>query len=70
MGFGPGRRRELLDVGDLGRRQTREQIFQVVERIEVVPPTTAQQCVKDRAAFSGAGMANEQPILLVMASSP
>jgi hypothetical protein len=38
-------------TGDLVVSPTREQIFQVVEWIETVPPTTAQQGIDHRAAF-------------------
>jgi hypothetical protein len=34
-----------------------------------VPPTTFDQGVNDGAALAGAGIADEQPILLVMPSS-
>lgn len=53
---GPSRWRELLDLGDLGHRQTREQIFQVIERIDTVPTATAQQSVNHRIALASLGM--------------
>src|SRR5271165_2082890 len=60
-GFGlrPRRRRELFDLTDLRGWQTREQIFQIIKRIDTVPATTAQQCVNHRAALSGFRMANK-----------
>ena len=45
FGLGPGRRGELFDPGDLGAGQACEQIPHVIEWIEAVPPTTAQQRV-------------------------
>ena len=63
FGLGPRRWRELFDLGDLGRRQAGEQIFQVIEWIDPVPPATAQQGVNHRAAFPGFRMPNEQPVL-------
>jgi hypothetical protein len=40
-GPGPFRGRELFDLRDFRRRHAREQIFQILEWIETVPPTTA-----------------------------
>jgi len=54
--FVPRRWRELFDPTDLGCWQAREQIFQVIERIDSLPPTTAQQCVNNCTAFPGFGM--------------
>jgi|ERR1051325_9778592 hypothetical protein len=39
---GPGRGRELFDLRDLGGREAREQIFEVVKGVDPVPPTTAR----------------------------
>jgi len=59
--FWPTPRRELFDLGDLGCGQAREQIFQVIERIDSVPPTTAQQRLNHCAAFPGFRMAYHRP---------
>jgi len=61
--FGPHRWRELVDLGDFGCGQARDQIFQIIKWVEAMPPTTAQQRVNYRTAFSGFGMSNEQKIL-------
>src|SRR5208282_4268809 len=63
FGFDPLRWCELLDLGNLGRRQAREQILQIIERIDSVPPATAQQSINHRAAFSRFGMPDKQPVL-------
>ena len=49
--FGPCLWRELFDLGDFGRWQTGEQIFQVSKRVYAMPPTTAQQGVDHGGAF-------------------
>ena len=67
---GPRRWCELPNLRDLGRWQTREQILQVIIRIDPLPPTTAQQRVDHRATISGLGMANEQPVLLSDCTGP
>ncbi len=59
----PGSRRELLNLGNLGRWQTRKQIFQVIERVDTMPPATAQQCVNHGAAFASFRMSEEQKVL-------
>ena len=64
LGLGPRAGRELLDLGDLGRREAREQILQILERVDALPPTTAQQGVDHRAALARGGMPDEEPILL------
>ena len=61
LGFSPRLGRELFDLGDLGCWQAREQIFQVIERIDSVPPTTAQQRLNHCAAFPGFRMACHRP---------
>jgi hypothetical protein len=61
LGLGPSRGREFLDLSNLGGGQAREQILQIVKRVDLVPPATAEQCVKDCTAFSSRRMANEQP---------
>jgi len=70
FGLGPRRRRELFDLGDLGRWQTREQILQIIKGVDAMPPATAQQGVNHRAAFPGFGMPNELPILLSKCAGP
>lgn len=50
---------ELVDLGDLGRWQTGEQIFQIIDRVNPMPPATAQQCVNHGTAFASFGMPNE-----------
>ena len=42
--------RELFDLSDLGCGQPREQIFQVIKRVDPLPPTTPQQGVDHGAA--------------------
>jgi len=70
FGLGPSHWRELLDLGDLGRWQTREQIFEIVEWIDPVTPTTGEQSVNYRAPFPGFRMADEQPIFLSNCAGP
>ena len=62
--FGPRRWRELSDLGDLGRWQAREQILQIIERVDPVTTATTEQRVDYRAPFSRLRMAHEQPIFL------
>ena len=45
FGLGPRRWRELLDLRDFRGGQTGEQVFQIIEWIDSVPPATAQQRV-------------------------
>ena len=61
-GLCPNSWRELVDLGNFGHWQTREQIYQVIKRVDAVPPTTAQQRVNHRAAFASFGMPHKQPI--------
>jgi hypothetical protein len=56
FGLGPRRRRELLDLGDLGRRQACGQILQIIEWIDAMPSATAQQGIDYSASLSGFGM--------------
>src|SRR5277367_3416437 len=37
FGLGPRCWRELLDLGDLGRWQAREQIFEIIKRVDLMP---------------------------------
>ena len=62
--FDPSRWCELLDLRNLGRWQTGEQIFQIIKGVDPMPPTTAQQRINHRAAFPGFRMPNEQPVFL------
>ena len=62
FGLGPCCGRELFDLCDLGGGQTGEQVFQIIERIDAMPPTTAQQGVNHCAAFPRFRMPNEHPI--------
>ena len=59
--LGPGPRcwRKLTNLGDLGCEQACEQILQIIERVDPMPPTTAHQRVNHRAAFPGFGMPDE-----------
>jgi len=66
----PCRWRERSDLGDLGRWQAREQIFQIIERVDPVPPATAQQGINHRTAFPGFGMPDEQKILFSKGTGP
>jgi len=43
--------RELSGLGDPGRRQASEQIFQVIKRLNTLPPANARQGVNYRAAL-------------------
>jgi hypothetical protein len=52
-------------VGDLGSRQARKQIFQVINRVDAMPPATAQQGVDHRAAFTSFGVPNKQKFFLL-----
>ncbi len=61
-GLCPFRRRERFDLGDQSSWQAREQILQIIIRVDTVPPATSQQCVDNCAAFTGVGMSNEHPI--------
>ena len=61
---GPRRWRELSDLGDPGCWQAREQILQVIERVDPVPTATAQQRVDHRAPFASLRMSHEQPVFL------
>lgn len=70
LGLDPRRWRELFDFRDFSRRQTRKQIFQVIERVDSLPPATAQQGVDHGAAFSGSRMSNEQPVLFSKGTGP
>jgi len=58
----PHRGRELLDLSNFGGGQTGKQIFQIIERVDAVPPATAQKRVNYGAAFAGFRMPNEHPI--------
>jgi len=49
-------------LGNLRRRQPCEQIVQIIEGIDPMPPTTAEQGVNYRAAFPDFRMPNEQPV--------
>jgi len=68
--FGPRRWRELVDLGDLGRGQPGEQIREIFEGIDPVPPATAQQGVNHRAPFPGFRMPKEQKILFSKGAGP
>ena len=68
--FGPLGGREPLNLRYLGRGQAREQIFQMIEWIEAVPPTTAQQGINHGAALSSLRMSNEQPVLFSEGTGP
>src|SRR5208337_302361 len=70
FGIGPRRWRKLSDLGDLGCRQPREQILQIIKRVDPVPPTTAQQCVYHRAALPGFRMSDEHPIAFSKCAGP
>ena len=70
LGFGPRHGRELFDRGELGCGQAREQIFQVIERIDSVPPTTAQQRLNHCAAFPGFRIGLPPPLAAVGPSLP
>jgi hypothetical protein len=64
FGLGPILRCELIYFRDFRPRQTREQIFQIIESIEAVPAATSRQRVNHGAAFPGPGMPDEQPVFL------
>jgi len=70
--FWPGshRWRELLALSNFGGGQTGKQIFQIIERVDAVPPATAQQSVNHCAAFPSFGMANEHPIAFSKGTGP
>ena len=51
--FGQRRWRELFDLGNFCCRQTGEQIFQIIKRVDPLPPTTAQQRVNQPSAQTG-----------------
>src|ERR1017187_7822602 len=60
----------MLVLRDLRRGQACEQILQIIEWIETVPPTTAQQGVDHRAAFPSLRMSNKQPVFLSKGTRP
>ena len=64
FGLGPCRRREILDFGNLGCGQAREQVLQIIKRVDPMSSATAQQSVNHRAAFTGFRMPNKQPVAL------
>lgn len=53
---GPRRGRELLNLGDFRGGQAGEQVLQIIERIDSLPPTTAQQSVNHCTTFPSFGM--------------
>jgi hypothetical protein len=67
---GPPRRDEVSDLGDIGRRQALEQIFQIIEGIDPMSSATAQQGVNHRAAFPSFRMSKEQKILFPKSTGP
>jgi hypothetical protein len=50
--LGLRRWRELFDLGDFGRWLPCEQIFEVIKRVDAMPPTTSQQGVNYRTPSS------------------
>jgi hypothetical protein len=68
--FGPGRWCELLDLGNFGRRQAHEQVFQIIIRVDTVPTATTQQRIDHGATFTGVGVSNEHPIAFSQCAGP
>jgi hypothetical protein len=65
--FGPCRWRELLDLDNFGCWQAREQILQIINGVEAMPPTTAPSLTQfgwpvliDKT-LAGIGWLNERP---------
>ena len=69
-GFPVGRRQRIQVVLIGHRGEPGEDVAQIGERIFAVPLTRDDDRVDDRRALAGVGVADEEEVLLLMASSP
>jgi hypothetical protein len=60
----PGFGRDVFDLPIGHRGQAREDILKVTEGINAAPPAVFDDGVDDGAAFTGCGLAYEQPVFL------
>ena len=63
-----GERAQVIVIGH--RWQPPEQIAHVDQRIDAAAPAGNDDRVNDGRALAGVGMPDEEPVFLVMASSP
>ena len=70
MGFAPDRRNNLRDLAVGHVWQAREHFPQVGVGIKAATPAAFDDGVEDGAALASLGITDEEPVFLVMTSSP
>ena len=66
LGFGRRVRGDVFDFVRVHRRQSREHVAQVGERVDSSAAATPDDGVQDRAKLPGVGAPEKRPVLFVM----